>query len=138
MVAVLTIMSVSVVAQQKANKTDTTIHPKFYTCTMHPDIVIDKPGKCPKCGMDLVLSGKEEMKNRVTKNYHCPVHIDIVSGHAGKCPQCGKKMLLSKKEQMKAQVMKIYTCPMHSDVASDKPGKCPKCGMDMKEKMNEK
>ena len=25
-----------------------------YTCTMHPDVVSDKPGKCPKCGMDLV------------------------------------------------------------------------------------
>ena len=25
-----------------------------YTCTMHPEVVSDKPGKCPKCGMDLV------------------------------------------------------------------------------------
>ena len=25
-----------------------------YTCTMHPEVVMDKPGKCPKCGMDLV------------------------------------------------------------------------------------
>lgn len=25
-----------------------------YTCTMHPDVVMDKPGKCPKCGMELV------------------------------------------------------------------------------------
>ncbi|WP_374462651.1 multicopper oxidase domain-containing protein [Chryseobacterium sp.] len=25
-----------------------------YTCPMHPDVVSDKPGKCPKCGMDLV------------------------------------------------------------------------------------
>ncbi|MDQ1856321.1 multicopper oxidase domain-containing protein [Chryseobacterium sp. WLY505] len=25
-----------------------------YTCTMHPEIVSDKPGKCPKCGMELV------------------------------------------------------------------------------------
>jgi hypothetical protein len=25
-----------------------------YTCTMHPEIVMDKPGKCPKCGMTLV------------------------------------------------------------------------------------
>ena len=25
-----------------------------YTCTMHSDVVMDKPGKCPKCGMDLV------------------------------------------------------------------------------------
>ena len=25
-----------------------------YTCTMHPDVSADKPGLCPKCGMDLV------------------------------------------------------------------------------------
>lgn len=26
-----------------------------YTCPMHPEILSDKPGKCPKCGMDLVV-----------------------------------------------------------------------------------
>ena len=25
-----------------------------YTCTMHPEVVMDKPGNCPKCGMTLV------------------------------------------------------------------------------------
>ncbi len=25
-----------------------------YTCPMHPEVRSDKPGKCPKCGMDLV------------------------------------------------------------------------------------
>ena len=25
-----------------------------YTCPDHPDVVKDQPGKCPKCGMDLV------------------------------------------------------------------------------------
>jgi hypothetical protein len=25
-----------------------------YTCSMHPEIVQDKPGDCPKCGMKLV------------------------------------------------------------------------------------
>lgn len=25
-----------------------------YTCPMHPEVISDKPGKCPKCGMDLV------------------------------------------------------------------------------------
>ena len=25
-----------------------------YTCTMHPEIVRDAPGSCPKCGMTLV------------------------------------------------------------------------------------
>ena len=24
-----------------------------YTCSMHPEVVQDKPGKCPKCGMEL-------------------------------------------------------------------------------------
>ena len=26
-----------------------------YTCSMHPEVVSDKPGKCPKCGMDLIV-----------------------------------------------------------------------------------
>lgn len=26
----------------------------LYTCVMHPEVVLDKPGKCPKCGMKLV------------------------------------------------------------------------------------
>lgn len=25
-----------------------------YTCPMHPEITSDKPGQCPKCGMNLV------------------------------------------------------------------------------------
>lgn len=25
-----------------------------YTCTMHPEVLEDEPGKCPKCGMDLM------------------------------------------------------------------------------------
>jgi hypothetical protein len=25
-----------------------------YTCSMHPEITSKKPGKCPKCGMDLI------------------------------------------------------------------------------------
>lgn len=24
-----------------------------YTCPMHPEVISEKPGKCPKCGMDL-------------------------------------------------------------------------------------
>ncbi len=32
---------------------------EIYTCTMHPEVVSDKPGKCPKCGMDLVKKATE-------------------------------------------------------------------------------
>lgn len=34
---------------------------KKYTCPMHPEVVEDKPGKCPKCEMVLVPK-KEEPK----------------------------------------------------------------------------
>ena len=33
---------------------------KKYTCPMHPEVVKDKPGKCPICGMTLVE--KKDMK----------------------------------------------------------------------------
>ena len=26
-----------------------------YTCPMHPEVVSDQPGDCPKCGMHLVV-----------------------------------------------------------------------------------
>ena len=31
----------------------------YYTCSMHPQVRSDKPGKCPICGMELV---KKEVK----------------------------------------------------------------------------
>ena len=32
-----------------------------YTCTMHPEVISDTPGACPKCGMTMV---KKEMNNK--------------------------------------------------------------------------
>ena len=40
-----------------------------YTCTMHPEIIIDHPGHCPKCGMKLV---PVEEKKRSTPNVQRP------------------------------------------------------------------
>ncbi|MBY0426776.1 MAG: hypothetical protein K2Q22_14150 [Cytophagales bacterium] len=34
-----------------------------YTCPMHPEVMADKPGSCPKCRMDLVKKeATEKMK----------------------------------------------------------------------------
>ncbi len=30
-----------------------------YTCPMHPEVTSDKPGQCPKCGMNLVPKKKD-------------------------------------------------------------------------------
>src|SRR5262245_1857445 len=35
-----------------------------YTCVMHPEVITDHPGNCPKCGMKLVPM--EEKKRRTS------------------------------------------------------------------------
>lgn len=38
----------------KLSKGDT-----FYQCEMHPEVLSDKPGNCPKCGMELIKVEKK-------------------------------------------------------------------------------
>ena len=59
-----------------------------YTCPMHPEVMQDRPGTCPKCGMALEPlipaapgSGKTE--------YTCPMHPEVVQDTPGNCPKCG-------------------------------------------------
>src|SRR2546425_6725468 len=40
-----------------------------YTCPMHPDVVMNHPGKCPKCGMTLVPL-KEKKKTQTPNSEH--------------------------------------------------------------------
>jgi heavy metal-binding protein len=40
-----------------AARTQPTTQQATYTCPMHPKVVSDNPGKCPKCGMTLVKKG---------------------------------------------------------------------------------
>ena len=41
---------------------------KTYSCPMHPEVRSDKPGKCPKCGMELTAKNSLHNKNSVTGN----------------------------------------------------------------------
>jgi hypothetical protein len=36
---------------------------KEYTCPMHPEVISDKPGECPKCGMTLELKEEDPKKD---------------------------------------------------------------------------
>ena len=48
------------VASCKQKKTVTTDTGTFYTCSMHPQIMEPKPGKCPICSMNLIPVQKNE------------------------------------------------------------------------------
>ena len=95
------IASAGVFAQEKAGKgakPDTTKR-EVYTCSMHPDVTSDKPGKCAKCGMALNLSKKEQMKMEVMKIYTCSMHPDEAAKEPGKCPKCGMELIEKKDEK---------------------------------------
>lgn len=91
-----------------------------YTCPMHPDVVSDKPGKCPKCGMRL------EKKESKIFSYFCPQkRCKYKSSETGKCPKHKKKLIKTE--------VKLY-CPMDDTELQTKDGKlyCPKCKMEIK------
>lgn len=45
-----------------------------FTCPMHPEVIKPGPGKCPKCGMDLVPAGNTENKDEKQVHTHAPAH----------------------------------------------------------------
>ena len=48
----------SMMTKSKKMKTKKHSMAMSYTCPMHSEVTSDKPGKCPKCGMDLVEKNK--------------------------------------------------------------------------------
>ena len=51
-------------------------HNTYYTCSMHPEIQMDKPGTCPKCGMELIKMNHEDM-SQMSNEVHEPVRHDM-------------------------------------------------------------
>jgi len=93
-----------------------------YTCPMHPEIVRDEPGNCPKCGMNLVPV-KTEADKSASHRQHSDSNPPM--GHAGH-----KHSEMANADLNRAsQGFQKFTCPMHPQVVQDAPGKCPLCGM---------
>ena len=59
--------------------------PVVYACPMHPEVVSEEAGSCPKCGMKLLATA--------ASGYVCPMHAEVVSDNADHCPKCGMKLL---------------------------------------------
>jgi Ni,Fe-hydrogenase III large subunit len=134
-----------------------------YTCPMHPEVIQDEPGSCPKCGMTLVEQGSSEPVSghdhsmagmagmagmeheghaQTGVSYSCPMHPEVVQNEPGSCPKCGMTLVAQDDNHIEhdrpmpvmeheghTQAQPTYSCPMHPEVIQDEPGACPKCGM---------
>jgi Cu+-exporting ATPase len=58
-----------------------------YLCPMHPEVVQEEPGSCPKCGMALEPAGIPPPATKT--EWTCPMHPQIVRDEPGNCPICG-------------------------------------------------
>jgi Cu(I)/Ag(I) efflux system membrane fusion protein len=97
---------------------DTNIHKEhksevYYTCSMHPSIKEDKPGKCPICHMNLTkieIDSTESVpleKAAVIESdeWFCKNFPEVTSDEAGLCPMDGTPLLKKKKENIAAKVI---------------------------------
>jgi len=104
---------------------------KFWTCAMHPQIKLPKPGRCPICGMNLIpVKEKEKKIEEKIKFWTCAMHPQIRLSKPGKCPICAMDLIPVKEEKTKEKI-KFWTCAMHPQIQLLKPGRCPICGMNL-------
>ncbi len=116
----------------------------IWTCSMHPQVRKDKPGRCPICGMELipVEEGSEKPASEAGARQQAARPAGSHGGHAMQQPgprpgagQAGHAMQQGARpapragKQAGGEEGPIWTCPMHPQIREPKPGSCPICGM---------
>lgn len=109
-----------------------------WVCPMHPDVVRDGPGKCPKCGMNLKPEKTAEppKQEEAPQLWTCGMHPQVIQDKPGSCPICGMKLTPMKAAGAAAKKggdrkVRYWWDPMMSPpYISDRPGKSP-MGMDL-------
>lgn len=94
--------------------------PGKYQCPMHPDVISDQPGECPKCGMKLERVDHKEHGGTKPKEekrtYTCTMHPEVRSDKPGKCPKCGMDLTPTELSGGKiAQLISVKTGLTNSD-----------------------
>ena len=86
--------------------------PVSYVCPMpqDADVIEDKPGNCPKCGMRLQAI-------RLTSVWTCPIHAAVTKDSAGTCPIDGRRLI-------QVTMAETWTCAGNPKAALE-PGTCP-------------
>jgi P-type Cu+ transporter len=97
-----------------------------WTCSMHPDVRRDEPGRCPICNMALIPAGSGQAHG----------HHGRASGQepTGQPPSAGThSSTASPRADVRlpdaTDASAVYTCPMHPEIRRNAPGNCPICGM---------
>jgi len=92
---------------------------EIYTCSMHPDVKSDKPGKCPECGMKLVkkmvpmkhMHGEEQEKHMHGEEQEKHVHgEELEFDHM--------KHMKAKEHMMQMKAKEKSCCPMMGMMSS--------------------
>jgi hypothetical protein len=104
---------------------------KVYICTMDEEVKSAKPGRCPKCGMKLVLQStvKKQGAGKAATTDAKPASETPKTGADRTTQAPGEGEKKSAEANQASESDAEYTCAMHPEIRSKTKGKCPKCAM---------
>jgi Cu(I)/Ag(I) efflux system membrane fusion protein len=114
---------------------------QLWTCGMHPEVLLDEPGQCPKCGMNLTpvkqtVTSEAEHEHPAETLYTCPMHPEVLTEEPGSCPKCGMDLIPVKQQRKEStqtggeRKILYWQAPMDPTEIYDHPGKS-KMGMNL-------